>query len=229
VPGVCLEGGEASRAAQSGATYPRVSTRARTAVWWAVALASVCLLALPIHEVGHWIAFTACRIPAAISLDHTYYTRFWAPSFAGAFGGPLMSVAAAWVGVVLVRRVPPARPLGVALALFMPSTRLVAYAVFATHPHFPLIYNDEGVMGLDTGIWPWAWVLILLPFLIGPLVMLWRDLPWTAWQKAALFAGGTAIWYAVGIRLEAGVLDPRFFPQAESRELVMPYAPRTRQ
>ena len=38
-----------------------------------------------------------------------------------------------------------------------------------------MTYNDEGVMGLDTGLRPWTFVL--MPFLVLPLVLLWRALP----------------------------------------------------
>jgi hypothetical protein len=192
---------------------------------WTVASAVVCVLANPLHEVGHWLGFRVSGIPAAISLDHTYFTSVWAPSFPGALGGPLMSVVAAWTGIALLYYSPPLHPLGAALALFMPMTRLVPYAIFAANPRFPMMYNDEGVMGLDTGLRPWTWVFILLPGLIVPLVLLWRSLPWSVSRKLAFVVGGAAAWYIVGFRVEAMLLDPLLFPQAQARELVMPHAP----
>jgi hypothetical protein len=192
---------------------------------WTAVLIAVCVLANPLHEVGHWIGFCLAGVPAAISFDHTYFTRSWAPSFVGALGGPLMSVVAAWAGVALLYRAPRLQPIGVALALFMPMTRLIAYAIFASNPRFPMIYNDEGVMGLDTGLRGWTWVFILLPFLTVPLILLWRGLRWTRWRRVALIVGGAVAWYVVAIWLEAGVLDPMLFPRAQGRELVMPYAP----
>jgi hypothetical protein len=176
--------------------------------------------------VGHWIGFRCSGIPAAISFDHTYFTDHWAASFPGALGGPLMSVVAAWVGVALVRFVPRWRAVGAALAVYMPLTRLVAYAIFAVNPSFPILYNDEGVMGLDTGLRPWTWVFILLPFLVAPLVFLWRALPWATGRKLALFVGAVTSWYVVAIGIEAERLDPWLFPQAQKHELVMPHAPR---
>jgi hypothetical protein len=195
-------------------------------VHWFVAFLVVCCLSNVLHEVGHWICFTAAGIPAAISLDHTYYTERWAPSFWGAAGGPFTSVLAAWLGLLLLRVAPRAAPWGVALALFMPLTRLIAYALFAILPHARMEVNDEGVMGADLGWRPWTWAWILLPFLLGAWVALWRRLPWRQPAKAGLFAGAAVAWLVIVFGVEAMMLDPRLFPEAEARELVMPHPPK---
>jgi hypothetical protein len=192
---------------------------------WACAIVATSLLANPLHETGHLVGFRLAGIPAAISLNHTYFTKFWAPSFAGAAFGPLMSIAMAWVGVGLLYLTRRLRPLGASLALFMPMTRLVAYTIFALNPRFPMIYNDEGVMGLHTGLRPWTWVFVLLPFLLLPLVLLYQALAWPAWRKLLFIIAGAGMWYVVGVSFEAGVLDPVLFPQAQQHELVMPHAP----
>jgi hypothetical protein len=211
------------------AAVPGPSHRvARSRVTWGLVCVAVCVLATPIHEVGHWLGFRLSGIPAAISFNHTYFTDRWAPSFPGAFGGPLMSIVAAWLGVLLARRGPA--PLGAALALFMPMTRLVGYALFALIPKFPIAYNDEGVMALLSGTGPWTWVLALTPLLVAPLVLLWRSLArrrWSTGERAAFFLAGALLFFFVA-RFEAESVDPLVFPDAQARELVMPHAPRAR-
>jgi hypothetical protein len=200
--------------------------RARLALVWGGALVLVAFVGNPLHEAGHWIGFRISNIPSSISFDHTYFTKFWAPSFAGALGGPLMSVLLSWVGIFVLYRVPRLRPMGAALAAFMPMTRLSAYVIFATHPQYPMSYNDEGVMGADTGMSPWTWAFLLLPLLVLPLVLLWHSLRSPSSYKFVYFLCSAVAWYVIGFKLEAETLDPWLFPQAQARELVMPHAPK---
>jgi hypothetical protein len=190
-----------------------------------LAFAVVTPAAYPLHELGHWIAFRLVGIPAAISLDHTYFTVAWEPSLAGAAGGPLASVALAWLGVVLLVRGGRLEPLGLALAVVMPLTRLSTYALCAAVPR-AMAVNDEGVMALHLG-WPtWSCACILLPGLLAPWAVAWHALHPPPRRKLAVFGGSVAAWIALVLVLELGVLEPRLFPHAAARELVMPRAPR---
>ncbi|WP_242342962.1 hypothetical protein [Anaeromyxobacter terrae] len=205
-------------------SQPQV-TNGTTRTMMAATFAVVILASFPLHELGHWVGFSLAGIPAAISLNHTYFTERWEPSLAGAAGGPVATIALAWIGVYLVLRRGRLQPLGFALAVVMPFTRLATYAICAAIPRAMAI-NDEGVMALDCG-WPtWSWVWILLPFLVAPWVVAWRAAPGSPVRKLGRFGGTAVAWVVLGLVLEAGVLDPRLFPDAAARELVMPHAPR---
>jgi hypothetical protein len=177
-----------------------------------------------LHEFGHWIGFSLVGIPAAISFDHTYFTVRWEPSLAGAAGGPIATIAFAWIGVLLLfRRRSRFETLGRALAVVMPLTRFVTYAFCAAVPR-AMSVNDEGVMSLDCGWSTWTWVWILLPFLLGPWVMVWIQSTASPMRKLGLFGGAAIAWVGLMV-FEVTILEPRLFPEAAKRELVMPHAP----
>jgi hypothetical protein len=62
--------------------------------------------------------------------------------------------------------------------------------------------------------------------LVVPLVTIWRSLPPSIYRRAAVIFAAVAIWYGLAFKLEADILDPILFPQAQARELVMPHAPK---
>ncbi len=203
---------------------PRGSARLPVTASLVATLVVTCLVANPLHEAGHWIGFALAGIPARISFDHTWFVDRWQPSFLGAAAGPFASVLLAWLGVLLWRRGGRLSRVGLALALVMPLTRLLSYVIFATVPGARIEVNDEGVMGLDCGVWPWTWALVLAPLLLAAWVALWRSIPWSTGRRAILFAAASAGWIAA-LSFELAVLEPRFFPDAQARELVMPGPP----
>src|SRR5437868_7929203 len=101
----------------------------RTRVGTPLTVVGVALLGNPLHEFGHWIGYTLSGIPAGISFNHTYYLDHWAPSFAGAAGGPGLSLALSWLGV-LVLTTTRFTTFGATLAIVMAYSRLLPYFVF---------------------------------------------------------------------------------------------------
>jgi len=191
--------------------------RVRPAFW----LASIVLVggtATLQHEAGHWLGFELSGIPAGISFNHTYYLDHWAPSLAGDLGGPLATLLLSYCGLVLVG-IAAAREFGAALAIGHAASRLLAYVIFALGGS--IRWNDEGVAALYLG-WPdWTFVVLLAPLFILALGLSWRRLSGSRLQRARIFAG-VILAVAVLGGVETEILDPRLFPDAARRELVLP-------
>ncbi|HYK97220.1 MAG TPA: hypothetical protein VEU77_02390 [Candidatus Acidoferrales bacterium] len=170
------------------------------------------------HEAGHWLGFELSGIPARISFNHTYYLDHWAPSLAGDIGGPLATLLLSYCGLVLIG-VAAFREFGAALAIGHATSRLLAYIVIVLTGS--IRWNDEGVAALYLG-WPdWTFVLLLAPLFILALGLSWRRLSGSRLQRAKTFA---AVILAVAVLggVETEILDPRLFPDAPRRELVLP-------
>lgn len=184
-----------------------------------ITLLVVAALGNPLHESGHWIGYTLSGIPAGISFNHTYYLDHWAPSFAGALGGPLLSLALSWLGVVLLLRTRLVA-LGTALAIVMAYSRLLPYLVFGVLAPSQLPFNDEGVIAIWLG-WPiWSWLAILTPLFLASIAVTWSRLPGGTAQRIGVFAAILVV-YGIAAAFEVGVLDPIFFPGVGRRELVL--------
>jgi len=184
----------------------------------ALVVVTVAALGNPLHELGHWIGYTLSGIPAGISFQHTYYLDHWAPSFAGALGGPLLSLVLSWIGVAVLswtRFV----TLGAALAIVMAYSRLLPYLLFGVLAPSQLPFNDEGVLAIWLG-WPiWSWLVIFTPLFVASIAVTWSRLASGTARRIALFATILVV-YGIAAAFEVGVLDPIFFPGVGRRELV---------
>ena len=173
----------------------------------------------PLHELGHWVGYTLSGIPAGISFNHTYYLDHWAPSFAGALGGPLLSLGLSWLGVIVLVRTHYVA-FGAALAIVMAYSRLLPYLVFGVLAPSQLPFNDEGVLAIWAG-WPiWSWLLILTPLFVASIAVTWSRLPGGATRRIGVFAAILVV-YGMAAAFEVGVLDPLLFPGVGRRELVL--------
>jgi len=181
----------------------------------------VCLLASPIHEIGHWVGFTLCGVPAAFSFNHTFWLLAWRPCLLGDLGGPIMSLLLVGLGLLL-SRFPRWRALGAPLTFFMALTRLVPYLLCLTIPGVRMAVNDEGVEARLVGVPLWTFALLFGVLLSGSLLLTWRRLPQPPRIRALMYAGGLVMYLVLSIYCEAMIADPWLFPRAQARELVMP-------
>jgi hypothetical protein len=180
-----------------------------------------CLLASPIHEIGHWVGFTLCGVPAGVSFNHTFWLRAWRPCLLGDLGGPILSLLLVGLGLLLSRS-PRWRALGAPLTFFMALTRLVPYLLCLTLPGVRMAVNDEGVAAGLVGVPLWTFALLFGFLLMGSLLLTWRRLPQSPRTRALMYAGGLVMYLGLSIFGEAMIADPRLFPRAQARELVMP-------
>jgi len=181
----------------------------------------ICVIASPLHELGHWAGFALCGVPAGISFNHTYWTSRWEPCLAGDLGGPVVSLLAAIAGLLLARRA-GWRVAGLSLAFFMAMTRLVPYLFCLMIPGMHMAHNDEGVAAALLGLPLWTFAIVLAPLFGAILLSCYRTLRAGNMTKGALILAGILLYVGLVIILEGGLIDPRLFPSAHARELVMP-------
>jgi hypothetical protein len=182
---------------------------------WVLLLASsisVALVAIPVHELGHFVGYRLTGVAARIAFEHTTLPAGESFNLLGTAGGVFSTYVVSYIGIVLIYR-KKWLPLSYPLAAILSFVRVATYVSYWIQYH-TLAGMDESLLATLTGSNPYLWYAVSTSLFITAWILIFNSLRYGIMRNVLLCAIPVALYIAVSSLCLFAVA--KYFPQTAS-------------
>ena len=167
------------------------------------------IVAIPIHELGHFVGYRRAGIPARIGFEHTILPAGESFNLLGTAFGVFSTYVVSYIGIVLIYR-KRWLPLSYSLAVILSLVRVAVYIQFWIYYH-SLAGLDESLMATFTGLNPLFWYAVSIMLFVTAWCLILGSLCYGFARNILLCAIPVVLY--IGLSTLCLFIVAKYFPQ----------------